>query len=193
MRRTASSYLRFLHRIRIISAHAENSISRAIGKRNKQDHLRACGEQVFTYLDLLAAHGSSPRMRRTVKSHRVNAGQCRIISAHAENSVLIGTNFSAVKDHLRACGEQGFGYNKFASYVGSSPRMRRTVRDNPYIFDILRIISAHAENSLPPYVKLNISKDHLRACGEQTKKIRIITKALGSSPRMRRTALPILP
>ena len=91
-----------------------------------EDHLRACGEQPLLRSGAVWAQGSSPRMRRTVRSRRASRPRIRIISAHAENRFIYHCVIRTSKDHLRACGEQPDKSGAKLWDAGSSPRMRRT-------------------------------------------------------------------
>ena len=93
-----------------------------------------------------------------------------------------------MKDHLRACGEQLSRIRIEAPEAGSSPRMRRTVSGAIIRPLDIGIISAHAENRPAPSARRRRTRDHLRACGEQSRVFHLLNAIPGSSPRMRRTA-----
>ena len=92
---------------------------------------------------------------------------CRIIPAHAGNSVSrsIWTVYSA--DHPRACG-------------GTQEMAKR-------ILDVTRIIPAHAGNSHDDPLSVSHVPDHPRACGELDRLGYQLAEEFGSSPRMRGT------
>ena len=191
----------------IISAHAENSILVVVVTPGMGDHLRACGEQTHGATVDVRVTGSSPRMRRTASvGDGCNAGE-RIISAHAENRRVPRTAGRWRRDHLRACGEQLKTLAPESATEGSSPRMRRTDHRAVVVCGRSGIISAHAENSIRPTALAHPCRDHLRACGEQLGRRRLLGTHVdhlracgeqvegntnnrvdvGSSPRMRRT------
>ena len=70
--------------------------------------------------------------------------------------------------------------------------MRRTGRCLRHSLRSARIISAHAENRARRYRLPSSYSDHLRACGEQWIAHAPGPNARGSSPRMRRTADPVV-
>ena len=169
MRRTEGRGISPEQESRIISAHAENSITRRVISYLLPDHLRACGEQYNEKSYIVSSTGSSPRMRRTAEAAAIYRSGYRIISAHAENRPSPARPSPTRTDHLRACGEQQIPRGPIYITSGSSPRMRRTARkyvDSPAWS---RIISAHAENRSLRSVLPLVFTDHLRACGEQTK------------------------
>ena len=128
-------------------------------------------------------------MRRTDDCLWYNLIIFRIISAHAENRESSRAPYRLVQDHLRACGEQRrYAFRNLAN-VGSSPRMRRTADQADVSQRDIRIISAHAENRPHGTTTFRTSRDHLRACGEQHAPLGFAGNPMGSSPRMRRTAI----
>ena len=134
--------------VRIIPAHAGNSMSARISSSLRPDHPRACGELSLGVYQVAACVGSSPRMRGTPILRRALGNLRRIIPAHAGNSCSTSAVSSASSDHPRACGE--LAKPCAVSSVGSSPRMRGT-RDIWLARSenvIRRIIPAHAGNSI---------------------------------------------
>ena len=63
--------------------------------------------------------------------------------------------------------------------------MRGAVDEPEHVSGTSRIIPAHAGSSLPPFICLQSSWDHPRACGEQMMPDVIPPILVGSSPRMR--------
>ncbi len=189
MRRTVISDREIDRRVGIISAHAENSCFIRDPSATRQDHLRACGEQLLHRQRHDPIEGSSPRMRRTDRHMNGLPALAGIISAHAENRPLPAPLFAKRSDHLRACGEQGASISAAVVVFGSSPRMRRTVDRPRSGAERAGIISAHAENSRSGSVAYRCKRDHLRACGEQPQCGILQVGQRGSSPRMRRTGV----
>ena len=120
-----------------------------------------------------------------------NLGSCqhRFIPAHAGNTRSSESGPRNKPVHPRACGEHCLG--RFRNYCGcgSSPRMRGT-RDGEKKNDPgNRFIPAHAGNTQsirPPLILMAV---HPRACGEHSRRARIVIVSPGSSPRMRGTLL----
>ena len=134
---------------RIIPAHAGNS-SRAWGcPSTVTDHPRACGELRNPVPAEVPDFGSSPRMRGTRGRLLPSRPRQRIIPAHAGNSSHSQEPGPRQPDHPRACGELSSRIPLDSVSRGSSPRMRGT-RWQPHVLQAgVRIIPAHAGNSLP--------------------------------------------
>ena len=110
-----------------------------------------------------------------------------IIPAHAGNTLFflfLGVSFW---DHPRACGEHGRNVLSYSVELGSSPRMRGTLRKIEPKFAIDGIIPAHAGNTSSPQAGTYRRRDHPRACGEHCMGVTVSRPQAGSSPRMRGT------
>ena len=175
---------------RIIPAHAGNSPGRSPARPRMPDHPRACGELSSDVLIALAAIGSSPRMRGTPhRSFRLLL-RFRIIPAHAGNSWSDSSTRRCPSDHPRACGELTTLRRWLRDSIGSSPRMRGTLKHESAPPDERRIIPAHAGNSRRETWQHARWPDHPRACGELIKDTATELGQFGSSPRMRGTLFP---
>ena len=133
--------------LRIIPAHAGNSLSAWKYRRRRSDHPRACGELAVIWASVSPCPGSSPRMRGTLADDLDAASPHRIIPAHAGNSGPSSDLPTGPSDHPRACGELVGGNSPFSCATGSSPRMRGTLVPLADLVRELRIIPAHAGNS----------------------------------------------
>jgi hypothetical protein len=109
-------------------AHAENTLAVSVSALPSAVHPRACGEHSLSGRCLIALHGSSPRMRRTLDDQNRDDMLLRFIPAHAENTRLQVVQWHASPVHPRACGEHSYVPPTPPPYNGSSPRMRRTRR-----------------------------------------------------------------
>ena len=196
------------HRIRIIPAHAGNSLTRRRSLQASTDHPRACGELVARIASGDLFIGSSPRMRGTpCRGERLYRHR-RIIPAHAGNSPrrrygvgswsessprMRGTPWYTapggrrVRIHPRACGELQCLVVDVENADGSSPRMRGTLLSAHGRERRVRIIPAHAGNSWRRAVREAHPADHPRACGELPNEPSSHVHERGSSPRMRGT------
>ena len=148
MRGTQEMAKRILDVTRIIPAHAGNSPSWPRRRGRGTDHPRACGELDRLGYQLAEEFGSSPRMRGTPGTQTRSASLCRIIPAHAGNSSFSSQRSLLHSDHPRACGELVASRENWYRLFGSSPRMRGTLPLGRVPADGVRIIPAHAGNSL---------------------------------------------
>ena len=152
--------------LRIIPAHAGNSVRPRRSPCPESDHPRACGELCPTTEITVPGIGSSPRMRGTQGREEARAFIRRIIPAHAGNSVPCSPRSRQPSDHPRACGELASSQRAVPIGIGSSPRMRGTL-ERTLLRDFLRrIIPAHAGNSPSVNSITPPLPDHPRACGE---------------------------
>ncbi len=154
-----------------------------------QHHPRACGEQSFLLEITRLQYGSSPRMRGTAASFGPPSGLGRFIPAHAGNRPANWRPQRPERVHPRACGEQAQFALPFSTSGGSSPRMRGTDEKDRIILAKNRFIPAHAGNSGPSSKPRTACSVHPRACGEQMRRTESFSPRIGSSPRMRGTAM----
>ena len=187
MRGTPAAAVGIVWGIRIIPAHAGNSLAPLRTDRTGSDHPRACGELRRLWTRVRGTYGSSPRMRGTHVEARGVFGVGRIIPAHAGNSIQGFGERSCGSDHPRACGELLLSRCPVAHLIGSSPRMRGTRSRPRGVLAPWRIIPAHAGNSGDSSDRGLASADHPRACGELVRLMHWVFALLGSSPRMRGT------
>ena len=75
---------------RFIPAHAGNTVDPLDRNTDTPVHPRACGEHTAVGLHLLAARGSSPRMRGTLLNVFWGLYMHRFIPAHAGNTSVSG-------------------------------------------------------------------------------------------------------
>ena len=112
----------------IIPAHAGNTLLARWDVRWIWDHPRACGEHSVHDIGYWSLRGSSPRMRGTPSEWCGSRLMVGIIPAHAGNTGGTSGISTVSGDHPRACGEhhdRGFFEKRI---LGSSPRMRGTLR-----------------------------------------------------------------
>ena len=105
MRGTRGVVLMLFGCLRIIPAHAGNSLKRRNIPRAEPDHPRACGELALCADTIWGSFGSSPRMRGTQDVSDAQYPPIRIIPAHAGNSPMPPHATALQPDHPRACGE----------------------------------------------------------------------------------------
>ncbi len=112
------------HRLRIIPAHAGQTAMGVQPRVAAADHPRACGANMTTVIESWLNAGSSPRMRG-------KPGASRSYSTRAA-------------DHPRACGANSSLRSSSSEHCGSSPRMRGKLRRISPRSRSIRIIPAHA-------------------------------------------------
>ena len=173
--------------VRIIPAHAGNSLVHGTRSALLADHPRACGELGSKPTTSGTGRGSSPRMRGTHVGMLTERRLIRIIPAHAGNSSPRHDHRSRHTDHPRACGELTGHPIGGVLRTGSSPRMRGTQAEMGIEIGDRRIIPAHAGNSSSRRGSSPIHPDHPRACGELHGMPLAPIDVSGSSPRMRGT------
>ena len=99
----------------------------------------------------------------------------------------LASGFSCLGDHPRVCGEHEQCAPPVVVLVGSSPRMRGTLRRAFRTFRRLGIIPAYAGNTMMTPRLTTATWDHPRVCGEHDPLVPSVCDVLGSSPRMRGT------
>ena len=89
--------------------------------------------------------------------------------------------------HPRVCGEQIRSDLGRRCRIGSSPRVRGTVRCSDHLPHFLRFIPACAGNSCLEALRSSALSVHPRVCGEQPVRRHLPPRWYGSSPRVRGT------
>ena len=131
----------------IIPAYAGNTQLIVLGKWNRRDHPRVCGEHFVVVRRGIQIKGSSPRMRGTRSGWRRRFVRLGIIPAYAGNTCLPPDEWPHARDHPRVCGEHYSMKKKEQVLSGSSPRMRGTpLRTYPRTHEP-GIIPAYAGNT----------------------------------------------
>ena len=171
----------------IIPALAGNTMRARCWSRRAGDHPRACGEHVDACVLTALSWGSSPRLRRTPRPVVWRVPRRGIIPALAGNTAKTSAFAPAARDHPRACGKHHHSHSRRASSLGSSPRLRGTLRERGQERAHAGIIPALAGNTQQTNRPLSGNRDHPRACGEHCKHIAESCRASGSSPRLRGT------
>ncbi len=172
---------------RIIPACAGNTVVGVFGAQLRPDHPRVCGEHGATLPALRCSHGSSPRVRGTLRHQARAMDQMRIIPACAGNTAPGILPLASWTDHPRVCGEHQGRIGPACRNTGSSPRVRGTRRARPAGTRQTRIIPACAGNTLYGGRCSWGPADHPRVCGEHDWFPRPIVYMGGSSPRVRGT------
>ena len=178
------------HRLRrgIIPARAGSRNGATHCPSARRDHPRACGEQVERSIMSMGVTRSSPRMRGAVLLIVTSPLDSGIIPACAGSSSRSRPRGTGSWDHPRVCGEQAYLSILYISILGSSPRVRGAAEWVPSYFDFQGIIPARAGSRTQRGLDIGSSRDHPRACGEQSWTFRDDETSVGSSPRVRGAA-----
>ena len=173
------------HEEGIIPARAGSRPSMPASRPCRRDHPRACGEQVSSARVVRLSQGSSPRVRGAEAGSVLIAGRLGIIPARAGSSSCPAPVRAQTWDHPRACGEQSRDRRLHQGRGGSSPRVRGAGLDSRGGGFGSGIIPARAGSSRRYIPPCGASRDHPRACGEQSSARLVVNMIKGSSPRVR--------
>ena len=149
------------------------------------DHPRACGEQSNLVYRDYSNEGSSPRVRGAVFGYCQQPSLSRIIPARAGSRQVAVKSLMRSEDHPRACGEQADTLLRTWFLPGSSPRVRGAGGISRSQVRHGRIIPARAGSRAQETFLHWLSRDHPRACGEQSPPTSSRPRFPGSSPRVR--------
>ena len=94
------------------------------GNTGRRDHPRVCGEKFLLSRNRYLSGGSPPRMRGKGQFIPVPFDRHRITPAYAGKSWGRNVRDIRQRDHPRVCGEKVRAVLRYATFVGSPPRMR---------------------------------------------------------------------
>ena len=169
------------------AAHAGNTPMASLCWLTGWDHPRVCGEHGYFVLMMKPNLGSSPRMRGTPERRFSTGGNMGIIPAYAGNTDCQRSPLARPRDHPRVCGEHDMMVINSLEDLGSSPRMRGTLRQTDLPSGHVGIIPAYAGNTSLMGFTAPCPRDHPRVCGEHLYPTIFDDSIMGSSPRMRGT------
>ena len=170
---------------RIIPAHAGQTPAMPHRAGSSPDHPRACGANRRRSSTSKALPGSSPRMRGKLHAAEAHTRACRIIPAHAGQTISNRAMANDHTDHPRACGANPVDTRASSPSPGSSPRMRGKPGARFWQSVRHRIIPAHAGQTQSGHLAGSVLTDHPRACGANYVGADYRLVSAGSSPRMR--------
>ena len=90
-----------------------------------------------------------------------------ITPAHAGKRSVLSADKICSGDHPRTCGEKYYPLLPVYQCGGSPPHMRGKAPEGIHTQISARITPAHAGKSFTAFVKIIISGDHPRTCGEK--------------------------
>ena len=172
---------------RFIPACAGNSMVAADSPAASAVHPRVCGELLGGHHQVVDCHGSSPRVRGTLRAGPIHDGRGRFIPACAGNSAAPPSAAPRSTVHPRVCGELSRRHVDAAHGPGSSPRVRGTRRAQFRPRRRRRFIPACAGNSTALQASARWPAVHPRVCGELPIQAPPCPLFDGSSPRVRGT------
>ena len=173
--------------VRFIPAFAGNARPNPPAPAVRSVHPRVCGERGLIESFELTRSGSSPRLRGTPACHVPHALPDRFIPAFAGNAPRYPPVVVLATVHPRVCGERRRAEKCRQALVGSSPRLRGTLRISTYLNHAVRFIPAFAGNAETPNLDHPHSSVHPRVCGERRPAVLDLGDDSGSSPRLRGT------
>ena len=176
---------RFIHRCRLIPAHAGKTPISCFLMLLSGAHPRACGENFFRFFQAPWQAGSSPRMRGKLTAPQTGVFHRGLIPAHAGKTGADHHIFGRGGAHPRACGENEELRVASGVDAGSSPRMRGKPWVRRYGIWHTGLIPAHAGKTSSGLCVFWGVRAHPRACGENGVHLVVSFHAEGSSPRMR--------
>ena len=154
------------YRLGTTPAHAGKTRARACSTAAHPDHPRACGEDLTVDEVAHITGGPPPRMRGRRPSDRPQVRGTRTTPAHAGKTVARSRASSVVRDHPRACGEDGTRQTRGTKGKGPPPRMRGRLRRICLGWLPWRTTPAHAGKTPLAHCRSPFAWDHPRACGE---------------------------
>ena len=153
---------------RLIPAHAgktDGGIQTAVARKA---HPRSRGENAGAGAGIAAMSGSSPLTRGKPSRSQRNAGQIRLIPAHAGKTSPGQGRPRWCAAHPRSRGENEQGRTPFLSPLGSSPLTRGKLDDVQRGPVGPRLIPAHAGKTRPEHPRTARTGAHPRSRGENT-------------------------
>ena len=92
-----------------------------------EDHPRVCGEKSMSHPNMTHLQGSPPRVRGKACSAPLRVWAAGITPACAGKRALLLAGTGAQEDHPRVCGEKAMAPPRWATAMGSPPRVRGKV------------------------------------------------------------------
>ena len=172
---------------RLIPAHAGNSAQKCSEVPPKSAHPRTRGELAHILDISVLPPGSSPHTRGTPSVWVSSPRSCRLIPAHAGNSLKGSRSLRRPPAHPRTRGELGALRSRYQAAAGSSPHTRGTRAKPVTLVTVKRLIPAHAGNSREQGCAAAQITAHPRTRGELMIRGRVCSFARGSSPHTRGT------
>ena len=152
--------------VRFIPACAGNTLTLTASKSFATVHPRVCGEHPPPAANTCGISGSSPRVRGTRHLVDPPLQGLRFIPACAGNTAASAGRGATGTVHPRVCGEHYAKKRDTPVLLGSSPRVRGTLRQEARHSGAARFIPACAGNTKDCLASLSFVPVHPRVCGE---------------------------
>ena len=130
-----------------------------------RDHPRGCGAHYLMRSAVWSDSGSSPRVRGSRTNPPALIRHPGIIPAGAGLTVIVGRQQHEARDHPRGCGAHAAGRKTPLLWMGSSPRVRGSLRQVSHYRPFQGIIPAGAGLTMQGYTRYRAGRDHPRGCG----------------------------
>ena len=169
MRGTRLALLRFMFSFGLIPTYAGNTRCRIGHLPRDRAHPHVCGEHTHALSNSGNLRGSSPRMRGTLFSLVVECQLKGLIPTYAGNTSC-GDEVSVFDGaHPHVCGEHFWTVKESSSTLGSSPRMRGTLRFRVDRFTVDGLIPTYAGNTRLRRRRAGRRRAHPHVCGEHSR------------------------
>ena len=148
-------------------------------------HPRVCGENDRLEIGFYIDYGSSPRVRGKLPPSQRRADAKRLIPACAGKTDMVEQLGAVIGAHPRVCGENMILVTSSQRFVGSSTRVRGKPAQSQGFLRARGLIPACAGKTRVTAQLAHILRAHPRVCGENFAPAHSISRAAGSSPRVR--------
>ena len=172
-------------RDRLIPARAGKIAPPGRRRAPRPAHPRACGENGIAGVILAVAVGSSPRVRGKCQSRPPHPDAPGLIPARAGKIAPSAPTMRPGGAHPRACGENPAQSRAPDPHPGSSPRVRGKSQASQERGAPAGLIPARAGKISSRSEPTCGPRAHPRACGENVANAETMSRAEGSSPRVR--------
>ena len=169
----------------ITPAYAGKSLPAEGRGRWSGDHPRVCGEEPVLRAQVWALQGSPPRVRGRASEALGNLPDVRITPARAGKRAPLTSGCGLLWDHPRACGEESCHRSSALARLGSPPRVRGRAGSPCSPGGPWGITPARAGKRSTMLTPEYGSRDHPRACGEESFSAVFRHGGKGSPPRVR--------
>ena len=150
-------------------------------------HPHVCGEHSGARRGCVSLGGSSPRMRGTLRDKKTAVETGGLIPTYAGNTLCRWRRLTLRGAHPHVCGEHQDLPIFIRVSLGSSPRMRGTLRVASSTASVSGLIPTYAGNTVGHGHWAVLLRAHPHVCGEHRERALKRIRLPGSSPRMRGT------